>query len=162
MFDSWVGGLSPLDYELRVWPAMRRLFDGIGGLGVPSIHFAADSAAFLETFAAAGGDVIGVDARQSLADVRARIGHDRAVQGNLDPARVLAGWTTAEAGARAVLAGAGDRPGHVFNLGHASPRDADPRVLRDLVALVHEVSTASIRPPSSATSIPPQELATHA
>jgi uroporphyrinogen decarboxylase len=136
VFDSWVGGLGPADYAGFVQPHVRRIFAGVDG--VPSIHFGTGAAALLELMADAGGDVIGIDHRVSLSEAWRRVGYDHGIQGNLDAARLLAGWEATEAGARAVLSQAGNRPGHVFNLGHGILPDTDPDVLRRLVALVHE------------------------
>jgi uroporphyrinogen decarboxylase len=136
LFDSWVGGLGPADYTAFVQPHVRRIFAALDG--VPTIHFGTGTAALLELMAAAGGDVIGVDHRVSLADAWRRVGHDRGIQGNLDAARVLAGWEATEAGARAVLAEANGRPGHVFNLGHGVLPETDTKLLRRLVDFVHE------------------------
>ena len=135
-FDSWVGGLSPLDYERRLWPAMRRLFDGIRELGVPSIHFGVGTAGILELQASAGGDVIGLDWRISLSEGRRKVG-DRAVQGNLDPVLLLGPWDSVEESARWILAQNDRQPGHVFNLGHGVLPGTDPDHLKRLVDLVH-------------------------
>jgi uroporphyrinogen decarboxylase len=141
LFDSWVGGLSPLDYALRVAPWMRRLFDGLAELGVPTTHFGVSTAGLLPLQAATGGDVIGLDWRIALADGRALVG-DRAVQGNLDPALLLGPWSAVEEGARWVLDQNGGRPGHVFNLGHGVLPGTDPDQLARLVELVHELGAA--------------------
>lgn len=135
LFDSWVGGLGPADYARFVRPHVRRIFDALRD--VPTIHFGTGTAALLELMADAGGDVIGVDHRVGLADAWARIGAARGIQGNLDAARLLAGWGATEAGARAVLADAGGRPGHIFNLGHGVLPETDPDVLHRLVDFVH-------------------------
>jgi len=137
VFDSWVGGLSPLDYERRLWPAMRRLFDGIGALGVPSIHFGVDTGGILGLQASAGGDVIGLDWRIALSEGRRLVG-DHAVQGNLDPTLLLGPWEGTEEAARWVLAQNARRPGHVFNLGHGVLPATDPDHLKRLVDLVHD------------------------
>jgi uroporphyrinogen decarboxylase len=136
LFDSWVGGLGPADYAAFVQPHVRRIFAAFDD--VPTIHFGTGTAAILELMAEAGGDVIGIDHRVSLADAWRRVSYDRGVQGNLDAARVLAGWEAAEAGARAVLAEADGRPGHVFNLGHGVLPETDTALLRRLVEFVHE------------------------
>jgi uroporphyrinogen decarboxylase len=136
LFDSWVGGLGPADYAAFVRPHVQRIFTALND--VPTIHFGTGSAALLELMAEAGGDVIGIDHRVSLADAWRRVGPDRGIQGNLDAARVLAGWNATEAGARAVLAEADGRPGHIFNLGHGVLPDSDTVILRRLVAFVHE------------------------
>ncbi len=139
VFDSWAGALGPSDYFNRVSFHTAQVL--AAAEAVPTIHFVAGSAGILELVAEAGGDVIGIDSGQSLADAWGRVGRQRAVQGNLDPARLLGGWPAVEAGARAVLGEAGTRPGHVFNLGHAAPRGTDPGVLSELVAYVHESTT---------------------
>jgi uroporphyrinogen decarboxylase len=136
LFDSWVGGLGPADYREFVQPHVARIFAALPE--VPTIHFGTGTAALLELLAEAGGDVIGLDHRVSLADAWRRVGHDRGVQGNLDSARLLAGWEATRAGARAVLDEAAGRPGHVFNLGHGVLPQTDTDLLRRLVDLVHE------------------------
>jgi uroporphyrinogen decarboxylase len=88
--------------------------------------------------AEAGGDVIGLDHRVSLAASWERLGPARGVQGNLDSARLLAGWEATRAGALAVLDEAAGRPGHVFNLGHGVLPQTDTDLLHRLVDLVHE------------------------
>ncbi len=142
VFDSWAGSLSARDYQAFVALHAARVLAAVAE-SVPVIHFAAGSSAILESLAAAGGSVIGVDSRQPLGEAWRRIGYERAIQGNLDPARLLAGWESTAEGARDVLAEAECRPGHVFNLGHAAPRDADPALLRDLVSLIHDESAAA-------------------
>jgi uroporphyrinogen decarboxylase len=136
LFDSWVGGLGPADYRTYVQPHVRRIFDAL--TDVPTIHFGTGTAALLEDLAAAGGDVIGVDHRVSLGAAWDRIGADRGIQGNLDAARVLAGWEATRTGAAAVLAEAEGRSGHVFNLGHGVLPASDTDILRRLVDFVHE------------------------
>jgi uroporphyrinogen decarboxylase len=136
LFDSWVGGLGPADYATFVQPHVRQIFDDLEG--VPTIHFGTGTSALLELMAAAGGDVIGVDHRQSLGEAWRRVGPDRGVQGNLDAARLLAGWEATEAGARRVLEEAGGRPGHIFNLGHGVLPATDTGLLCRLVDFVHE------------------------
>ncbi len=136
VFDSWVGGLSPLDYQRGLWPHMRRLFEGIAQLRVPSIHFGVGTAGILGLQASAGGDVIGLDWRIALADGRRIVG-DRAVQGNLDPSLLLGPWDAVEEAARWILEQNDRRPGHVFNLGHGVLPGTDPDHLRRLVGLVH-------------------------
>ncbi|MDQ3407957.1 MAG: uroporphyrinogen decarboxylase, partial [Chloroflexota bacterium] len=137
LFDSWVGTLSPFDYERSVLPHMRRLFAGIEPRGVPLIHFGTGSAGLLALQAGAGGDVIGLDWRIALDDGWSRV-PDRAVQGNLDPTALLGPWSGVEEQARWVLAQARGRAGHIFNLGHGVLPATDPDHLRRLVDLVHE------------------------
>jgi uroporphyrinogen decarboxylase len=136
LFDSWVGGIGPADYAAFVQPHVRRIFDGLDG--VSTIHFGTGTSALLELMAEAGGDVIGIDHRVSLADAWQRVGYNRGIQGNLDAARVLAGWEATKAGTRAILAEADGRAGHVFNLGHGVLPASDTGLLRRLVDFVHE------------------------
>ena len=138
LFDSWVGGLGPSDFAEFVLPWTRRVFDGLRGLGAPTIYFGTGNAALLELMGAAGSDLVSVDWRVSLADAWARIGHARGIQGNLDPVRPLAGLEPAVQATRAILAEADGRPGHVFNLGHGVLPQTDPAVLARLVDLVHQ------------------------
>jgi uroporphyrinogen decarboxylase len=139
VFDSWVGALAPRDYERSVAPHDRRLFAALAGLGVPTIHFGTGNAGFLAAFASVGGTCLGLDWRVDLASGWAAA-PGLAVQGNLDPALLLAGWDAVEPAARAVLDQAGERPGHVFNLGHGVLPETDPDLLRRLVDFVHEAS----------------------
>ena len=136
VFDSWVGGLGPHDYATFVQPHVRSIFDALGD--VPTIHFGTGTSSLLEAMAAAGGRVIGLDHRTSIAEAWPRLGRDRCVQGNLDAARLLAGWDATRDGALRVLAEADGRPGHVFNLGHGVLPETDTDLLRRLVDLVHE------------------------
>ncbi|MEO5884765.1 MAG: uroporphyrinogen decarboxylase [Candidatus Limnocylindrales bacterium] len=140
LFDSWVGQLSPFDYRTSVQPHVRRLFDRLADLGVPTIHFGTGSAGLLEHMAEAGGDAIGLDWRIPLRAGWARVG-DRAVQGNLDPTLLLGPWEATAEQARWVLDEAAGRAGHVFNLGHGVLPATDPEHLRRLVDLVHGAGT---------------------
>ncbi len=138
VFDSWAGALSPTDYTARVLPHTRRLFDGIRETGVPAIHFGTGTAGFLEAFASAGGDVVGVDWRIPLDDAWRRIGPERGIQGNLDPAAVLGPPAVWKAQAADVLERARGRAGHLFNLGHGVLPETPLEHLRGLVTFVHE------------------------
>jgi uroporphyrinogen decarboxylase len=140
VFDTWAGVLGPAEYAEYVAPHARRVVSAAAG--VPVIHFATGSAQLLELLAMTGVDVVGIDARQSLAAARERLGPGVAVQGNLDGARLLAGWSATEAGARRVLAEAGGRPGHIFNLGHGIAPGTDPAILADLASFVHHHSSS--------------------
>jgi uroporphyrinogen decarboxylase len=135
LFDSWVGALSVEDYEEFVAPYSERI---LGGVAAPTIHFGTGTAHLLEVMAAAGGDVIGLDWRVLLDLGWERVGYDRGVQGNLDPAVLLGPWERVEAGVDAILRAAAGRPGHIFNLGHGVLPDTDPAVLGRVRKLVHE------------------------
>ncbi len=138
IFDSWAGALSPMDYETRVLPHSRRLLAGIRETEVPTIHFGTGTAGFLEEFASAGGDVVGVDWRIPLDDASRRVGKERGLQGNLDPAALLGPPRLWRAGAADVLRRAEGREGHVFNLGHGVLPETPLEHLQGLVTFVHE------------------------
>jgi uroporphyrinogen decarboxylase len=137
VFDSWVGALSPSDYEEFVAPYSARI---LAAVDVPTIHFGTATATLLADMAAAGGDVIGLDWRIELDRGWDEVGDDRGVQGNLDPAVLLGPWERVEAATRDILERAAGRPGHVFNLGHGVPPETDPAVLRRLTEFVQEAS----------------------
>ena len=117
VFDSWVGCLSEADYREFVLPHSRKLIGSIRP-GTPVIHFGADSGHLLGAMRDAGGDVIGLDWRTDLDKGWQTIGHDRAVQGNLDPVALFGTPAEIERRAGVVLDQAAGRPGHIFNLGH--------------------------------------------
>jgi uroporphyrinogen decarboxylase len=144
VFDSWVGMLSAADYREFVLPHTRNIFDRIGSR-VPTIHFGTGTATLLELLREAGGDVIGVDWRIPLGEAWTRIGHDRAVQGNLDPTLLLGPTPRLLDAAREVLAQAAQRPGHIFNLGHGILPSTPVEHVQLLAQFVHRASAA---PPS--------------
>lgn len=144
LFDSWAGALSLRDYERDVLPHSRSVFDQLADRhpDVAGIHFGIACDHLLPAMHAAGPAVLGLDWRTPIGQARRRLGDDLVVQGNLDPALVLAGWEVARGGADEVLADNlrvdGSRhPGHIFNLGHGVQPDTDPGVLAELVGYVH-------------------------
>ncbi|MEY2421338.1 MAG: uroporphyrinogen decarboxylase [Acidimicrobiaceae bacterium] len=143
LFDSWAGALTPAQYERYVLPASRKVFEGVADLGVPRIHFGVNTGELLGLMHEAGADVIGVDWRTPLATARARVGHDIALQGNLDPAACFAPWPVVADEVRSVLADNDGHPGHIFNLGHGVLPDTDPTILEQIVALVHDEGRVS-------------------
>lgn len=150
LFDSWAGALSRRGYDRYVLPHSRHVFDELRRRHpeAPSIHFGIGCDHLLESMREAGPDVIGLDWRTPIGDARRRLGDDLVVQGNLDPALVLAGVEPALAGSRQVLvdnelADGGRHPGHIFNLGHGVQPDTDPGVLRAVVDFVHDQTRAS-------------------
>ncbi|HMP05509.1 MAG TPA: uroporphyrinogen decarboxylase [Lacipirellulaceae bacterium] len=139
LFDSWVGCLGPADYRTYVLPYVRMIAAGLAP-DVPLIHFGTGNPALLPLMAEAGGDVIGVDWRIALDAAWEVVGPERAVQGNLDPATLLADRAAIAAQAQAVLDAAGGRPGHIFNLGHGVLQQTPVDNVRALVDFVHEAS----------------------
>jgi uroporphyrinogen decarboxylase len=138
VFDSWVGALSPGDYARYVKPHMKRLFAALDK-SVPHIHFGTGTATLLQHQKEAGGDVIGFDWRVELGPTWERLGA-RAVQGNLEPYSLLAPREELKRRASEVLASAGGRPGHIFNLGHGIFPEATVDQVKALVDHVHETS----------------------
>jgi uroporphyrinogen decarboxylase len=136
LFDSWAGSLSEPDYRRYVMPSSARVLAAVRELGVPSIHFGVGTGELLGAMGEAGADIVGVDWRVPLDVARTRVG-DRGVQGNLDPAVVLAPWPVVEAAVHDVLDRNGGRPGHIFNLGHGVLPETDPEVLTRIVEVVH-------------------------
>jgi len=137
LFDSWVGCLSPHDYRIYVQSHTKRVLARAAEAGVPLIHFGTGTASFLEDFAAAGGDVISVDWRLPLDAAWDRIGKKRAIQGNLDPAALLAPAAERDRQVRDILERANGRAGHIFNLGHGVLPETDVAAVRAVVDLVH-------------------------
>jgi uroporphyrinogen decarboxylase len=118
VFDSWVGALNADDYREFILPHTRAIFERLAAYDVPTIHFGVGTSAILGELRAAGGSVIGADWRIPLDEAWARIGVDRAIQGNLDPTVLLAPIHRILSATDEVLDRAGGRPGHIFNLGH--------------------------------------------
>jgi uroporphyrinogen decarboxylase len=145
IFDSWAGILAPDDYRAFVLPHSRALIQALAP-GSPVIHFGTGTAGLLPLMRAAGGDVIGLDWRVDLDAGWRAVGHDVAVQGNLDPATLLARPAVMRERVRAILDRAAGRPGHVFNLGHGVLPQTPPEHARALVEMVHELSDRRGRP----------------
>jgi uroporphyrinogen decarboxylase len=145
LFDSWVGALAVPDYREHVAPHVRRILQDLEATGVPVIHFGTNTATLLEAQREAGGTVLGVDWRIPLDEGWRRIGHDRAIQGNLDPLLLCAPRDVALRRARAVLDEAGGRPGHVFNLGHGIVPETPVDNVKAVVDLVHAIPRSELR-----------------
>ena len=137
LFDSWAGSLSAADYAQSARPYSARLLQRLSPAGVPRIHFGVGTGELLGLMADAGADVVGVDWRLPLAEASRRSGPSHAVQGNLDPALLGVPWPVLAERVREVIRSGAAAPGHIFNLGHGVPPDADPGVLARIVDLVH-------------------------
>jgi len=138
LFDSWVGCLSPQDYHNYVLPYSKRIFTRLEKSGVPRIHFGTGTSNFLEEMKVAGGDVFSVDWRIPIDIAWQRLGYDVAIQGNLDPAALLAHTKSINSMAGDILRRVRGRRGHIFNLGHGMLPDASPETVAELVKFVHE------------------------
>ncbi len=139
LFDSWVGSLPEADYRRYVMPHSAAVLAGVADLGVPRIHFGVGTGELLAAMGEAGAEVVGVDFRVPLDEAARRVGPDRSVQGNLDPALLFAPWDVVETRVRAMLEQGRAARGHVANLGHGVPPTTDPDVLTRVVDLVHSV-----------------------
>jgi len=140
LFDSWVGTLSPADYRDSVLPHSRSVIERLTP-GIPVIHFGTGTGGLLSLMKAAGGDVIGLDWRVEIVSAWDRLGPDVAVQGNLDPAVLLAGIGEIRRGVKEILDAVAGRPGHIFNLGHGIHKETPVDSVVALVDMVHELST---------------------
>lgn len=139
LFDSWAGCLSTNDYREYVLPHTKAVIDGVKH-AAPVINFATGNPALLPLLREAGGDVIGIDWRINLRDAWQAVGHDVAVQGNLDPIVLLSDMKTIRRKAGDVLNAAEGRSGHIFNLGHGVLPETPADNVKALVAMVHELS----------------------
>jgi uroporphyrinogen decarboxylase len=140
VFDSWAGALSPQDYEEFLLPHMRTIFERMKQAGVPSINFFNGNPGLLPIVTEAGGDCISIDWRLPIDDAWTIIGEDRSIQGNLDPVALLGGREFAIRRAQDILDRVGDRPGHIFNLGHGILPGTDWQVALAVIEFVHEYS----------------------
>ena len=142
LFDSWVGCLSPGDYEEYILPYSQKVIKGVSEK-VPLIHFATSSAALLDLMRQAGGDVIGVDWRINISEAWARLAYDVAIQGNLDPVVLCGPVDLIEKEVKRILDSVAGRPGHIFNLGHGILPNTPPDHVAALVEMVHRYSSKS-------------------
>lgn len=144
LFDSWVGALGATDYARHVRPWTQRIFGELRELGVPLVHFGTGTAHLLDQMKDDGGTVIGLDWRLPIDEAWARVGHQLGVQGNLDPATLLAPLDAVEAATRDVLDRAAGRPGHVFNLGHGMLPQTPIGAIERVVEVVHTYRPSAV------------------
>lgn len=141
LFDSWAGCLSPADYRRFVLPYTRQALGVVGEAGVPVIQFSTGTAGIVlgapDILRSAGASVIGVDWRVDLDVAWERLGHDVAIQGNLDPVVLFAGRDEIERQATAILDQAAGRPGHIFNVGHGILPETPLDNVAALIDVVH-------------------------
>jgi uroporphyrinogen decarboxylase len=137
LFDSWAGALSAADYEQFVLPHSRAVLESLAD--VPRIHFGVGTGELLALMRSAGADVVGVDWRVPLNVAASRVGPDAVLQGNLDPALLLADWPVVERAVRRIVVEGRTAKAHIFNLGHGVLPETDPDVLTRVVQLVHSL-----------------------
>jgi uroporphyrinogen decarboxylase len=136
LFDSWLGLLDEATFREYVMPYTSRIFAAMRGT-VPTVHFSTGTVQLLNAIGETGPDVVSVDWRLPIDAAWERLGHRTGIQGNLDPARLMAPWEVIRTGADDILRRVANRPGHVFNLGHGVMPDTDPDQLTRLVDHVH-------------------------
>jgi uroporphyrinogen decarboxylase len=144
IFDSWVGSLGVTDYQDYAFEASQRLVRAVQAMGVPVIYFGVETQALLGPMAATGADVLGLDWRQPLDVGWSAVGEGHAVQGNLDPITLFAPLEVIERRVKEILAAAGGRPGHIFNLGHGIVPGTPVENVQAVVKMVHEFSSKEI------------------
>ncbi|ALS23261.1 MULTISPECIES: uroporphyrinogen decarboxylase [Paenibacillus] len=146
LFDSWVGALSPADYQTYVLPTIRRIFAEMESYEEPKIYFpGVSSGELLPYLRDVQADVIGLDWRVPIAEGRRRVGSRFAVQGNLDPYVLTAPMSVIEAQAKAIIDEGIQKPGYVFNLGHGLFPEASLEKLRELTAFIHTYSRQALK-----------------
>jgi len=137
LFDSWVGCLTSRDYRQHVLPHSRYIFREIESQGVPRIHFGTGTSNLLREMKEAGGDVFSVDWRVPIDQAWDILGNDVGIQGNLDPAVLLAKRDVVKEYATDILKRTSGKLGHIFNLGHGMLPETLPETAAELVRFVH-------------------------
>lgn len=140
LFDSWVGCLGPDDFKNYALPYTKKIIDRVSKKGVPIINFGTGTGAYLDLVAQGGGDVIGVDWKVRLDEAWQTIGHDKGIQGNLDPVVLFGPASEIRKRVKEIIDMAGGRPGHIFNLGHGIILGTPVDNVRAVVDSVHEFS----------------------
>jgi uroporphyrinogen decarboxylase len=144
IFDSWVGCLSVEDYRRYALVPTTQLIQRLQKeTKVPIIYFGTDSATLLPSMTETGAEVIGLDWRIPLDEGWQTVGHNRAVQGNLDPVLLFAGWQELKQRAEHILRLADARPGHIFNLGHGILPHTPVDNVKNLAQFVHEFAATA-------------------
>ncbi len=138
LFDSWVGCLAPGDYEDYALPHVTRIIDRLRPEGLPIIYFGTGTSTLLPLMKKAGSDVVGLDWHVELDEAWARLGYDVAVQGNLDPVVLYAPVEEIDRRVKNILERAGQRPGHIFNLGHGILPQTPVEHVDAAIASVHQ------------------------
>jgi uroporphyrinogen decarboxylase len=141
IFDSWVGCLSVEDYRRYVLPRTTELVKKLQATGAPVIYFGTDTATLLSSMQETGADVIGLDWRIPLDEGWAKLAKHKAVQGNLDPVLLFAGWPDLKSRAQDILRRAAGRPGHIFNLGHGILPETPVENVKALAKFIQERGT---------------------
>jgi uroporphyrinogen decarboxylase len=137
IFDSWVGCLTPHDYQKYIMPHLKRVFEGLKDLGVPLINFSTGTSTILNLVQQSGGDVVSFDWRIEIDEARKILGPDQPVQGNLDPVTLFAPLPIIRERVHDILRRAGPN-GHIFNLGHGILQHTPVDHVKAVAEMVHE------------------------
>ena len=137
IFDSWVGCLTPHDYQKYIMPHLKRVFEGLKDLGVPLINFSTGTSTILNLVQQSGGDVVSFDWRIEIDEARKILGPEQPVQGNLDPVTLFAPLSIIRERVHDILRRAGPR-GHIFNLGHGILQHTPVDHVKAVAEMVHE------------------------
>ncbi len=135
VFESWLGELGREDLEEFSFPYLAKIAAAIKKTGVPSILFSTGTTGHVERMAQLGFDVISVDWRTPIQEVRARI-PDVAVQGNYDSTIMFGPREVAVARAVQVAKAGATAPGYIFNLGHGIQPGTDQAIVKAVVEAV--------------------------
>lgn len=144
IFDSWVGALNVEDYRYFIKPVMTRIFSSLKEEGVPLIMFGVGASHLALEWNDLPLDVVGLDWRLPIQQARS-MGINKTVQGNLDPAILLAPWEVIEEKAKAILDQGMAQPGYIFNLGHGVFPQVNPDTLKRLTTFIHEYSASQLK-----------------
>ncbi|WP_203364213.1 uroporphyrinogen decarboxylase [Bacillus sp. REN10] len=144
IFDSWVGALNVADYRTFIKPVMERIFNELRPEGVPLIMFGVGASHLAMEWHDLPLDVVGLDWRLPIEQARA-MGMTKTVQGNLDPALLLAPWEVIEERAKAIIDQGIQQPGYIFNLGHGVFPEVNPDTLKRLTTFIHEYSAEKLK-----------------
>ncbi|TCP29263.1 uroporphyrinogen decarboxylase [Scopulibacillus darangshiensis] len=140
VFDSWVGALEEQDYRIYIAPAMEKIFTALKETGVPTIYFGSGSGHLLKEWNKLPVDVLSIDWRTSIKDVRA-MGIQKGLQGNLDPSLLLAPFDMLRDRTKTILDQGKETTGHIFNLGHGIFPAASVATLKKLTDFVHDYTS---------------------
>ncbi|MFF3021102.1 uroporphyrinogen decarboxylase [Gottfriedia sp. NPDC057948] len=140
LFDSWVGALNANDYRIYIKPCMEKIFTALKADHIPTTMFGIGASHLIHEWNELPVDVIGLDWRTSITEARS-LGITKTLQGNLDPAFLLAPWEVIEKRAKEILDEGMANPGHIFNLGHGVFPEVNPDTLKRLTSFVHEYSS---------------------
>ncbi|HEY4554295.1 MAG TPA: uroporphyrinogen decarboxylase [Bacillaceae bacterium] len=144
IFDSWVGAVSRADYKTYIKPVMERIFSELKEEGVPMIMHGVGASHLVLEWNELPLDVVGLDWRLPIAEAR-KMGVTKSVQGNLDPAVLIANWDSVEERAKDIIDQGIEQPGFIFNLGHGVFPEVQPDMLKKLTAFIHEYSAEKLR-----------------